>query len=207
MAIQLQEMHPALVHFPIALLPLAVAADAVGTLTENSAAFSFGQKAICIAALGAVAAAVTGLVAGEEVNVKGPSRDMLMTHRNLNFIATVLVTGMALWRLKHAKPSAAYLGVGAAGVGVIAYTAYLGGKLVYDVGVAVKPAHGIYRSDAPALKSGEVVSFIKTAGSDLVHGVEHMIEEVANGQLVPTIITGLREPREVTDRPAAQSPA
>ena len=50
MAIQLQEMHPALVHFPIALLPLAVAADAVGSLTDNETAFSFGQKAICIAA-------------------------------------------------------------------------------------------------------------------------------------------------------------
>jgi len=35
MAIRLQEMHAALVHLPIALLPLAVGADAIGHLTDN----------------------------------------------------------------------------------------------------------------------------------------------------------------------------
>lgn len=207
MAIQLQEMHPALVHFPIALLPLAVGADAVGSLTDNWSAMSFGQKAICVAAAGAVASAVTGLIAGEEVNVEGSSQDMLMTHRNLNFIATVAVIGMAIWRIKHRKPSAAYLGVGAAGVGVLAYTAYLGGKLVYDVGVGVEPAHGVYRPDAPTLKSGHVASFIKAAATDLVHGVEHMAEEVAKGELVPTILTGLRKQPAVAEESPAHAAA
>jgi len=207
MAIGLQEMHPALVHFPIALLPLAVGADAVGSLTDNVSAFSLGQKAICIAAAGAVASAVTGLIAGEEVNVEGASQDMLMTHRNLNLIATVVASGMALWRLQHPKPSLTYLAVGAAGVGVLAYTAYLGGKLVYQVGVGVEPARGVYRPEAPKLKSGQIASFIATAGTDLVHGVEHMIEEVANGKLVPTIMTWLRKRRGVTDHPAAPFPA
>ena len=163
MAIRLQEMHPALVHLPIALLPLAVGADVIGSVAANRSALSLGQKAICIAAAGAVASAATGLIAGEEVNVEGASQDMLITHRNLNFIATVVATGMALWRFNHRKPNATYLAVGAVGVGLLAYTAYLGGKLVYDVGVGVKPAKGVYRSDAPALKSGQVGSFVKTA--------------------------------------------
>ena len=151
MAIHLQEMHPALVHLPIALLPLAVGADMAGSVTGSDSVLSFGQTAICIAAAGAVASAVTGLIAGEEVNVEGASQDMLITHRNLNFVATVVATGMAIWRVNHRKPSAAYLGIGAAGVGILAYTAYLGGRLVYGVGVGVEPAHGVYRSDAPAL--------------------------------------------------------
>jgi uncharacterized membrane protein len=53
MAIRLQEMHPALVHLPIALLPLGVGADVVGTVTDNKSVLSFGQKAICIDAAGA----------------------------------------------------------------------------------------------------------------------------------------------------------
>jgi uncharacterized membrane protein len=207
MAIQLQEMHPALVHFPIALLPLAVGADAVGSVTDNESAFSFGQKAICIAAAGAVASAVTGLIAGEEVNVEGASQDMLMTHRNLNFVAALVATGMALWRIKHRKPTPTYLAVGAAGVGILAYTAYLGGKLVYHVGVGVEPARGVYRTDAPKLKSGQVASFIETAGTDLVHGVEHMVEEVAKGQIVPTIMTWLGTEPDVAEQSAVQSPA
>ena len=73
MAIRLQEMHPALVHLPIALLPLAVGADVIGSVTKNDALLSFGQKAIGVAAVGAVGSAVTGLIAGEEVNVEGAS--------------------------------------------------------------------------------------------------------------------------------------
>ena len=201
MAIQLQEMHPAMVHLPIALLPLAVGADVIGSMTDNESLLSFGQKAIGVAAVGAVASAVTGLIAGEEVNVEGASEDMLITHRNLNFIATLVASGMALWRFNHKKPNAAYLGVGAVGVGVLAYTAYLGGKLVYNVGVGVEPAKGVYRKDAPALKSGQIGSFAKTAGTDLVHGVQHMAQELAKGRLIPTLIASLRK------QPRASVPA
>ena len=180
MAIRLQEMHPALVRLPIALLPLAVGADLIGSLTDNKSALSFGQKAICIAAAGAVASAVTGLIAGEEVKVEGASEIILITHRNLNFIAT----SMALWRVNHRKPNAPYLGVGAAGVGV-------------------EPAHGVYRSDAPKLKSGQIGTFVKTARTDLVHGVQHMVEEVVKGRLVPTIMVSLREQPQVPTPAAA----
>ena len=193
MEMRLHEMHPALVHVPITLLPLAVGADLLGRMTGDKALLSFGQKAICATALGAVASAVTGLIAGEEVNVEGDSRDMLMTHRNLNFVATLVAGGMALWRANHEKPSAIYLGTGAVGVAVLAYTAYLGGKLVYGAGVGVEPAQGVYRADAPSLRSGQVGSFIETAATDLVHGVQHMVEEVAQGQLVPTLMSASRK--------------
>ncbi len=188
MAIRLQQMHPALVHLPIALLPLAVGADLLGRVTGNKSLLSFGQKAICIAAVGALASAVTGLIAGEEVNVEGESRDMLMTHRNLNFVITVAASYMAVWRARHREPNAVYLGAGAAGIGALAYTAYLGGKLVYDTGVGVEPAHGVYRTDAPALEAGQVGAFFETAGTDLVHGVQHMIQEWGTGQFFPTIV-------------------
>ena len=46
MAIRLQEMHPAFVHLPIALLPLAVGAGVIGCLTDNKSALSFGQKTL-----------------------------------------------------------------------------------------------------------------------------------------------------------------
>lgn len=185
MAIQLQEMHPALVHLPIALLPLAVGADVIGSLTDNDSLLSFGQKAIGVAAVGAIGSAVTGLIAGEEVNVEGASEDMLITHRNLNFIATLVATGMALWRFKHRKPNAAYLGVGAVGV---------------------EPAKGVYRKDAPALKSGQIGSFAKTAGTDLVHGVQHMAQEVAKGRLIPTLIASLRKQPRASVLATAETP-
>jgi uncharacterized membrane protein len=207
MAMRLHEMHPALVHVPITLLPLAVGADLLGRMTGDKSLLSFGQKAICASAVGAVASALTGLIAGEEVNVEGASRDMLMTHRNLNFVATLVAGGMALWRANHEKPSAVYLGTGAVGVAVLAYTAYLGGKLVYGAGVGVEPAHGVYRPDAPSLRSGQVGSFIGTAATDLAHGVQHMVQEVGQGQLVPTLMTSIRAQSKIPERAEAGAPA
>ena len=93
------------------------------------------------------AAAFTGLIAGEEVNVEGDARDMVITHRKLNFAATVVAIWMAIVRSQRKTPSALYLGVGAAGVGLLAYTVYLGGKLADESGAGVEPAHGVYRSD------------------------------------------------------------
>jgi uncharacterized membrane protein len=54
MAIHLQEMHPVLVHFAIALLPLAVGADFVGGIIGNEHVVLFGQYAIVIVAIGAI---------------------------------------------------------------------------------------------------------------------------------------------------------
>ncbi|MBG6078175.1 MULTISPECIES: DUF2231 domain-containing protein [unclassified Polaromonas] len=207
MAIRLQQMHPALVHLPITLLPLAIGADLLGCLTDNRSLHSFGRKAIAVAAVGAVASAVTGLIAGEEVNVEGDARDMLMTHRNLNFVATVIAGCMAVRRSQSEKPDALYLCAGVAGVGILAYTAYLGGKLVYEAGAGVEPAHGVYRSDAPMLGDGPVGPFFKTAAIDLWHGVQHMVEEVRQGKIVPTLMALCRKKSATQPDASTTTPA
>lgn len=186
MNIRLEQMHPSLVHLPIALLPLAVAADLLGAVTGRKSFFTFGRGAVAAAAVGAVASAVTGLIAGEEVNVQGPSRDKLMTHRNLNALGTIAASCMAIWRARR-KPSAAYFGLGFTGMGLLAYTAYLGGQLVYESGVAVGPAHGVYRPDAPTLKAKKMSEFAGAAATDLADGVQHMARELRQGYFVPAI--------------------
>jgi uncharacterized membrane protein len=192
MPVRLEQMHPALVHLPIALLPLSVGADLIGCTTGSRPLLSFARTAMCIAAAGAAASAFTGLIAGEEVNVEGDSMDMLMTHRNLNLIATAVAGGMAVWRGSHRNPNLAYLVTGMIGVSVLTYTGYLGGKLVYETGVGVEPAHGVYRADAPTLTPRRAGAFAKAVGTDFVHGVQHMLQEVAKGNLVPTITAAIR---------------
>ncbi len=204
MTLHLHEMHPAIVHVPIAFLPVSVGADLLGQVAGEPL-FSFGRKAMLVCAVGAVGAGISGLIAGEEVNVDGRSRDMLMTHRNLNFVAMLVVSCMALWRRRRDRPNSIYVGLGVAACGILGYTAYLGGKLVSDFGVGVGPAKGIYRPDAPELGKAPVTTFAKAAGTDLVHGVEHLVEEVAAGQLVPALIGGSGE--EQPQREAANAPA
>ncbi len=196
MALRLEEMHPALVHLPIAFTPVAIGAEIAGEITGNRSLRSFGRNAITVAAVGAIASGTSGLIAGEEVNVQGRSRDMLMTHRNLNFLAAVVVGGLALWRARRDRPSLGYLALGSAVTGLFGYTAYLGGKIITEYGVGVAPAGGIYRPDAPALGTAPVTEFAKEAGKDLVHGVKHMVEEVAAGQIVPALVGKSEEPSE-----------
>jgi hypothetical protein len=60
--------------------------------------------------------------------------------------------------------------------------------------VGVEPAHGVYREDAPALGKGKATAFFKTALTDFLHGVQHMVQEVAKGKFVPTIVAYFKEP-------------
>jgi uncharacterized membrane protein len=43
MAMRLQELHPSIVHFPIALLPTALAADALGPLSGSETLMEMGR--------------------------------------------------------------------------------------------------------------------------------------------------------------------
>lgn len=185
--LRLHEIHPIAVHLPIALFPLAVGADLVGSMTDDEGMLSFGQKAIGIAAVGAGFSVLSGLIAGEEVNVEGEARDMLMTHRNLNVAAATVATGMAVWRAKHSRPNAGYLGLGLLGAAILGYTGYLGGRVVYEAGAGVSPAEGVYRESAPRFAAGEFGAALEDAATDLVHGIQHMVEEIADGKIVPAI--------------------
>lgn len=197
MALRLEELHPTLVHFPLGLVPLAVAADWIATMRDDDALHEAARVAIRVAAVGAVAAASTGLIAGEEVN-EGSAHDLLSTHRNLNAAATVTTLAMASWRSRHDRPGPVYLAVGLAAVGLLGYSAYLGGKMVYAHGVAVQPAGGVSRPEAPTMRVGRLRAFATAALVDLVNGVRHMVQELASGKLVPHLTNRRRfdvEPR------------
>jgi len=193
MTLRLQEVHPSLVHFPIALLPVSVGADLVGRATGNHGLLETARHTVAIAAAGAALSGLSGLVAQEEVNADGEARDVLITHRNLNITATLLLGALALWRSRRYRPSLGYLGLGLAGVGTLAYSAYLGGTLVYKHGVGVQRAGGQYREHPPELgETGRNAAFARDAAADLVHGVKHLGQETAAGRIVPSLTDGAR---------------
>jgi len=190
MPMRLQELHPSLVHFPIAFLPIAIGADLLGRLTGSRALFNLGKAAIGVAAAGAATAATTGLIAQQEVNADGQALDMLITHRNLNLAATVVATAMATWRTAAERPSAPYLALGLASVGLVTYTAYLGGHMVYHFGVGVQPADGIAHGHAPALTATDAWYVTKHAAADLKQAAALTAKEVGEGKLAPSLKRG-----------------
>lgn len=177
MPIGLQEFHPATVHFPIALLPLSLGADALGRMTGDYALLEMGRRTMPIAAAGAVVAAAFGLIAQEAVEVDGQAHDLLVTHRTLNAGLVGVTLGMAAARVRRHRPGLGYLAVGFAALGVMGYSAYLGGRMSYEHGVGVKPAGGLDESRAPEVGLGNLRESAAIAAGNLADGVVHAARE------------------------------
>jgi uncharacterized membrane protein len=184
MAMRLSEVHPALVHFPIAVLPVAVGADAIGLMTGSRELHGVGRVGIVLAASSAALAGVFGFIAQETVDLDSETRAILQTHRTLNIVALGVVTAMAISRVAQKRPSTGYLLAGLGAIAAVSVSAYLGGKLVYSHGVAVEKARGIDASDPTIFPRPERRAAAE-AIKDLAKGVAHSAQDQAHGDLLP----------------------
>jgi uncharacterized membrane protein len=177
---RLHEIHPALVHLPIALLPASLAADAAGMRDA-------GRAGIAITAGSAALAAASGLIAQEEVQTDEVSHDLLATHRTLNLGVLGATVAMAFHRAGRERPGAGYLAFGLAALGVTLYSAYLGGRMVYAHGVGVEPAGGLEPDHAPPVEGMSAGGLLRRIGADLRQGLQHTFEHLREGDVVPAL--------------------
>jgi uncharacterized membrane protein len=198
MSVRLSEIHPSIVHFPIALLPAAVGADLLANLTDSDRLADAGRVLMPIAAASAVVSAAAGLIAQEEVVAEGKARDILATHRSLNLSLTMIGTAMAVWRMGRERAGRGYLALGLAGLGALGYSAYLGGKMVYEHGVGVKPADGLRDGDSPELAPGQFREAARRTVRDLQTGIPTVIEETRAGRIVPALAQDVENPAAAT---------
>ena len=187
MAAKLQELHPTLVHFPIALLPAAIVADLLAHVTGSRTLSAVGRALMPVAAASAALAAAAGLVAQQEVEATGEAEALLVTHRNMNLALTTVGTAMAVWRASEEEAGPAYLALGLAALGGLSYSAYLGGKMVYEFGVGVKPADGLREGDAPELAPGHLAEAGRRALGDLKASVRPVVDDLKAGRLAPAV--------------------
>ena len=186
MAMHLQELHPSAVHYPIALLPLSIAADTLGLITRNRSLLEVGRLTMPVAAASAAVAGVLGLIAQEVVETDDEGMEMMITHRTLNLGLIGIAGAMAARRVGQKKPSAGYLAVGAMGIGAMIYSAYLGGQMVYDRGLGVRAAGGLREEAAPPLTHPRDAAVM--SGRHVAQGARHAVEETMSGQLVPSLV-------------------
>ena len=144
-------VHPMMVHFPIALLITAVAADLVDVVFRRPNWLA--PMATFLYVAGAVSAGVaywTGFRAAAAVFVPGMAHPMIDDHR-MWALATVAAAGiLALSRVTiyltgHNRIKGVRLGLAVAGLAVLVLvqqTAERGARLVYEQGVGVVPAPG-----------------------------------------------------------------
>lgn len=135
-------IHPAVVHLPIALFPLSVVLDLLSRLWDGADAPLVGAAFISLVAglATALLAAVFGFIDYTDIRDDHPAKKTATAHLILNLIAVGLFAGSAGLRFgaldEPATPTLPLL-VSLAGLVVLGYSGYLGGKLVYDEGVGV----------------------------------------------------------------------
>ncbi len=141
-------IHPKLVHFPIAFLLGALALDVWGAIRKNEFYHRVAWVQLVLALVFAVLAVVSGLLAANNVPHNDLSHETMETHETLGYIiaAVLLVLFVWRWRLQGNFPqkgAALYWLVLVIGSGLMVYSSDLGGKMVYEYGVAVKavPQH------------------------------------------------------------------
>jgi uncharacterized membrane protein len=147
--IEIQHIHPILVHFPIVLIFTLVAIDLLALASSNAVTRRSGVGTIStFVALAAGAFAIGtwffGGLALDHAEAAGFSSNIAETHESLGAITAFAfliwgVVRLALWvRNRELGPVAiAVPVVEVAGAMLVTATAYYGGLLVYDLGVNV----------------------------------------------------------------------
>lgn len=137
METRVHELHPTLIHAPLALLPTTVIVDLAATFSGNRRLDKAG-RALWWGVVGSgLLAGVAGMAASQEVKADKHPRDMMFLHGLGNVTLVVGALGVALWRTSHRASLFSNL-VGLGAFAFASYTGWLGGEMVYTHGVGVK---------------------------------------------------------------------
>jgi uncharacterized membrane protein len=133
----LQNIHPLLVHFPIALLSAATLMYWLGFLARRESWLWTGLWTLVLGALGAAAAVGSGLYAEPGVMLAPSVKTALLANHKRIMIAVLILSALlALWamaaRPMPARGRVVFLATLVVVVALIAKGADYGGRMVYD---------------------------------------------------------------------------
>jgi uncharacterized membrane protein len=133
----LQNIHPLLVHFPIALLSAAALMYWLGFLARRESWLWTGLWTLVLGALGAAAAVGSGLYAEPGVMLAPSVKTALLAnHKRIMIAVLILSAALALWamaaRPMPARGRVVFLATLVVVVALIAKGADYGGRMVYD---------------------------------------------------------------------------
>lgn len=138
----MQNIHPLLVHFPIALLPVGLVLDLLGTYLKRDSLRQAGWFCLLIGIAGAFGGAVSGIVSEGVVGHNELSHNVMSVHKNTTLISLGIFLLMFIWRTKSGKAIgkaawklSVYGIIGIIASGIMFYGGYQGGRLVYEFGV------------------------------------------------------------------------
>jgi uncharacterized membrane protein len=149
-------IHPMLIVFPLGLFPVAVIFDLIYWFTKNAHWADVSYWIIAAGIIGALLAAVFGLMDW----LKVPDGTRAKTVGLVHGITNVVVAGLFIvsWLLRRPNPAAPDLldiSLGIIGVLLALFSGWLGGELVYRLNMGVDEGAHL---DAPSSLSGRPAS-------------------------------------------------
>ena len=136
----MESVHPLVVHFPIALLLVALLLDVLALALKRPGLHRVALWNLSLGTMGAAAAVRTGLWAAEIAKHTFEIHQVMELHRKLGVATLVLGVLVVAWRLWKRdqlgiRARAVTLVLMLAIAGTLGYGAHLGGRLVYEFGV------------------------------------------------------------------------
>lgn len=151
-------LHPAIVHFPIALLFTAVFFDLLGMLIQKEALRRAGYYLLILGILTGIVAFIAGEWTEEAVEAMGVPEEAIEDHENTataTLITFSLLLGLRWWlrdRIDAIRHKVIYFTLSMAGLVLLATTGFFGGELVYKHGAGVDTKKPVPSPTAPAPK-------------------------------------------------------
>ncbi len=134
--------HPAIVAVPIGAYTVSNICDGLATVTGDRSYDDAARISMAVGLVGAVASAVTGFRSYSRIPRERPGHEVATSHGLGNVVATGLMAASFILRVRdHAndREAGAASRALALGAGTLSlYTAWLGGKLVQELGEGVK---------------------------------------------------------------------
>lgn len=150
-------IHPAIVHYPIALVTLSVIADLLGYLTDSPSLQAAGTWALFGAGAGAAVAIIAGLIDMNREKIKTAPHKRVQFHMKVGFVLFAAIAGLTIWRWvisldPHHGLGWTYLIPAFVVLALTFFQGWLGGELVFTDGVGVAPTGQGTESAAQAKK-------------------------------------------------------
>jgi uncharacterized membrane protein len=141
----MDNIHPLLVHFPIAFLSAFFALDLVGTLAKKPQWRSVASWFLYLGTIAAIFTVIAGLMAASSVAHGENVHDIMERHEHFGISVLSLATLLSIWRMKSGSlirggTNVFFLTLSAVLCVLMMLGADLGGLMVYKYGVAVKAA-------------------------------------------------------------------
>jgi uncharacterized membrane protein len=138
-------IHPLIIHFPIALILVILACDAIGLFFKKKSLFDVGTILSVFALAGAAAALISGLLAEDSAWKISQAHELLEDHETAAWIFLGFMAMYTAFRIVFRRKISESLGwlsllLALWGSLIVARVGYLGGEMVFHYGTGVQQA-------------------------------------------------------------------